>query len=450
MDERNCAGTIAFGMEALASEPDLLVLGEMGIGNTTAAAAIFHALYGGEAEDWVGRGTGVDDDGLKRKAEAVRAAVAFHKAHLTDPLEVLARLGGREIAAMAGAIVAARLRRTPVVLDGFVVCAAAAVLQALDRTALDHCLAGHVSAERAHREALNRMGKTADPRPRHAPRRGLRRRARGRRDQGRRRLPQRHGDLRRGRGGGQGRGRNRRLILAFRRHPLQCSKGGQAMANDRNWSAVDDYLAETTVAQDHALEAALADTEAAGLPSIEVSPTHGKMLHLLARIAGARNALEIGALGGYSTIWIARALPAGGKLVTLEANERHASVARANITRAGLADRVEIRVGAALDSLPKIEAEGLAPFDFVFIDADKENNANYVAWALRLSRPGTTVVVDNVVRDGRILDARSRDRDVAGVRKMFEMMKSEPRLVATAVQTVGAKGWDGFALAVVA
>ena len=163
------------------------------------------------------------------------------------------------------------------------------------------------------------------------------------------------------------------------------------MANDRNWSAVDDYLAETTVAQDHALEAALADTEAAGLPSIEVSPTHGKMLHLLARIAGARNALEIGALGGYSTIWIARALPAGGKLVTLEANERHASVARANITRAGLADRVEIRVGAALDSLPKIEAEGLAPFDFVFIDADKENNANYVAWALRLSRPGTTV-----------------------------------------------------------
>ncbi len=159
MDERNCAATIAFGMEALASEPDLLVLGEMGIGNTTAAAAIYHALYGGEAQDWVGRGTGVDDDGLKRKAEAVRAAVAFHKDHLSDPLEVLARLGGREIAAMAGAILAARLRRTPVVLDGFVVCSAAAVLQALDPGALDHCLAGHVSAERAHREALNRMGK---------------------------------------------------------------------------------------------------------------------------------------------------------------------------------------------------------------------------------------------------------------------------------------------------
>ena len=159
MDERTCAGTIAFGMEALASEPDLLVLGEMGIGNTTPAAAIYHALYGGEPDDWVGRGAGVDDAGLDRKAEAVRAAVARHKAHLSDPLEVLARLGGREIAAMAGAILAARLHRTPVVLDGFVVSSAAAVLHALDATALDHCLAGHVSAERAHREALKRLGK---------------------------------------------------------------------------------------------------------------------------------------------------------------------------------------------------------------------------------------------------------------------------------------------------
>ncbi len=221
------------------------------------------------------------------------------------------------------------------------------------------------------------------------------------------------------------------------------------MANDSRWRAVDDYLAQTIVAQDAALVGALADTDAAGLPAIEVSPTHGKMLHLLARIAGARKALEIGALGGYSTIWIARALPADGKLVTLEANAHHASVARANISRAGLSDRVEIRVGAALDSLPKLEAEGLGPFDFVFIDADKENNANYLAWALRLSRPGTTIVVDNVVRDGRVLDARSRDRDVVGVREMFELMKAEPRLSATAIQTVGAKGWDGFALAVV-
>jgi nicotinate-nucleotide--dimethylbenzimidazole phosphoribosyltransferase len=160
MDERTTAATMAFGMEALASEPDLLVLGEMGIGNTTAAAAIYHALYGGAAEDWVGRGTGVDDTGLKRKAEAVRAAVARHKPYLNDPLEVLARLGGREIAAIAGAILAARIRRAPVVLDGFVVSSAAAVLHALDASALDHCLAGHVSAERAHAHALKRLGKT--------------------------------------------------------------------------------------------------------------------------------------------------------------------------------------------------------------------------------------------------------------------------------------------------
>jgi nicotinate-nucleotide--dimethylbenzimidazole phosphoribosyltransferase len=160
LDEKSCAGTIAFGMEALASEPDLLVLGEMGIGNTTAAAAIYHALYGGQAEDWVGRGTGVDDEGLRRKADAVRAAVARHRPYLDDPLQILARLGGRETAAIAGAILAARLRRTPVLLDGFVVCSAAAVLLALDDSALDHCLAAHVSAERAHRHALKLLGKT--------------------------------------------------------------------------------------------------------------------------------------------------------------------------------------------------------------------------------------------------------------------------------------------------
>ena len=220
------------------------------------------------------------------------------------------------------------------------------------------------------------------------------------------------------------------------------------MANNPRWNAVDDYFAEI-VQQDDALDAALAANAAAGLPPIDVSPAHGKMLHLLVRIAGARKALEIGALGGYSAIWIARALPAGGRLVTLEAEESHASVTRANLARAGLADKVEVRVGAALDSLPGIEAEGIAPFDFVFIDADKENNANYLAWALRLSRPGTTIVVDNVVRDGRILDVSSWDSDVVGVREMFEMMKGELRLSATAVQTVGAKGWDGFALAVV-
>ncbi len=160
LDEKACAATMAFGMEALASQPDLLCLGEMGIGNTTVAAAIYHALYGGEAEDWVGRGTGVDDAGLKRKANAVRAAVARHREHLSDPLEVLRRLGGREIAAMAGAILAARIQRVPVLLDGFVVCSAAAVLHALDPSALDHCLAGHVSAENAHAEVLRRLGKT--------------------------------------------------------------------------------------------------------------------------------------------------------------------------------------------------------------------------------------------------------------------------------------------------
>ncbi len=160
LDEKACAATMAFGMEALASQPDLLCLGEMGIGNTTVAAAIYHALYGGRAEDWVGRGTGVDDAGLKRKADAVRAAVALHREYLSDPLEVLRRLGGREIAAMAGAILAARIQRVPVLLDGFVVCSAAAVLHALDPSALDHCLAGHVSAESAHAEVLRRLGKT--------------------------------------------------------------------------------------------------------------------------------------------------------------------------------------------------------------------------------------------------------------------------------------------------
>jgi predicted O-methyltransferase YrrM len=166
-------------------------------------------------------------------------------------------------------------------------------------------------------------------------------------------------------------------------------------------------------------------------------------------MAGARKALEIGALGGYSTIWIARALPPDGLLVTLEADDKHAAVARANVARAGLADRVDVRVGPALNTLPKIEAEGLGPFDFVFIDADKSNNANYLSWALRLSRPGTAIVVDNVVRDGRIADAASRDPDVTGTRRMFEMMAREPRLQATAIQTVGDKGWDGFALAIV-
>lgn len=221
------------------------------------------------------------------------------------------------------------------------------------------------------------------------------------------------------------------------------------MTNERRWSAVDSYFAKTLIGPDAALEAALAANSAAGLPSIDVSAPQGKLIHLLARMMGARKALEIGALGGYSTIWLARALPEDGRLVTLEVNAKHAEVARSNLARAGLESKVEIRTGAALDSLPRIEAEGLGPFDFVFIDADKANNAAYLQWALRLSRPGTAIVVDNVVRDGEVADAASRDPDVVGVRRMFDAMAREKRLSVTAIQTVGVKGWDGFALALV-
>ena len=221
------------------------------------------------------------------------------------------------------------------------------------------------------------------------------------------------------------------------------------MTNERRWSEVDSYFAKTLVGSDPALDAALAANTAAGLPSIDVSAPKGKLIHLLARMSGARNALEIGTLGGYSTIWLARALPVDGRLITLELNPKNAEVARRNLAHAGLGDKVEIRTGPALETLPKIEAKGLGPFDFVFIDADKSNNAVYVEWALRLSRPGTTIVVDNVVREGEVADAASRSTDVVGVRRMFDLMAREPRLSATAIQTVGAKGWDGFALAIV-
>ena len=217
----------------------------------------------------------------------------------------------------------------------------------------------------------------------------------------------------------------------------------------KRWSEVDSYFAKTLIGSDAALDEALAANSAAGLPSIDVSAPQGKLIHLLARMSGARKALEIGTLGGYSTIWLARALPDDGRIITLELNPRNAEVARRNVARAGLESKVEIRTGAALATLPKIEAEGLGPFDFVFIDADKTNNAAYLEWALRLSRPGTAIVVDNVVREGGVADAASRDPDVVGVRRMFELMAREPRLSATAIQTVGAKGWDGFALAVV-
>lgn len=217
----------------------------------------------------------------------------------------------------------------------------------------------------------------------------------------------------------------------------------------KRWSEVDSYFAKTLIGSDAALDEALAANSAAGLPSIDVSAPQGKLIHLLARMAGARKALEIGTLGGYSTIWLARALPDDGRLITLEVSPRHAEIARRNVAGAGLESKVEIRTGAALTTLPKLEAERLGPFDFVFVDADKTNNAAYLEWALRLSRPGTVIVVDNVVREGGVVEAASRDPDVVGVRRMFELMAREPRLSATAIQTVGAKGWDGFALAVV-
>jgi predicted O-methyltransferase YrrM len=211
------------------------------------------------------------------------------------------------------------------------------------------------------------------------------------------------------------------------------------------WQAVDDYIAAKLLGDDDALAAALANNAANGLPPIDVSAAQGKMLFLLAQIANARRILEIGTLGGYSTIWLARALPDDGALVTLELEPHHAAVARANLERAGVADRVDIRVGPAIDSLAAITDE--PPFDFVFIDADKVNNAHYVREAIRLGRPGTTIIVDNVVREGGVLEVDSDDERIVGTRALFDMLSAEPRLDATAVQTVGAKKWDGFVLA---
>ncbi|WIY02594.1 O-methyltransferase [Amycolatopsis mongoliensis] len=215
---------------------------------------------------------------------------------------------------------------------------------------------------------------------------------------------------------------------------------------DQTWAEVDDYFTGALLSPDPVLDGALADSAAAGLPRIAVAPNQGKLLNLLARQAGARSILEIGTLGGYSTIWLARALPAGGKLVTCEYEPKHAEVARANLARAGFGeDVVTIEVGAALDTLPRLTG----PFDFVFIDADKRNLANYVRATLALSRPGTTIVVDNVVRQGRVTDPASTDPNVVGVREMVNFLATEPRLDATAVQTVGGKGHDGFVLALV-
>ncbi|HLM91453.1 MAG TPA: O-methyltransferase [Thermoplasmata archaeon] len=217
----------------------------------------------------------------------------------------------------------------------------------------------------------------------------------------------------------------------------------------RTWSQVDRYLESLLLPQDRALQSALRASASAGLPSIQVSPLQGRFLHLLARIRDARRILEVGTLGGYSTSWLARALPPGGRMITLELDPRHAIVARANLLRAGLAKKVEVRVGPALEALPRLKAEGEGPFDLIFLDADKPNNPAYLDWAVRLARPGTVIVVDNVVRDGQVVQTRSRDPRVQGIRRMNARLANDPRLLATTLQTVGRKGYDGFALAVV-
>jgi len=212
------------------------------------------------------------------------------------------------------------------------------------------------------------------------------------------------------------------------------------------WTAVDDYLGGLLVGADAALDKALQASDAAQLPAIAVSAPQGKFLHLLARIRGAKRILEIGTLGGYSTIWLARALPDGGRLISLEFEPRHAEVARQNVARAGLADRVEIRIGPAIDALPALPAG--EPFDLVFIDADKPSTPDYVRWALKLTRPGSVIVVDNVIRKGEVIADRP-DANAAAMREAMGLMAREPRLTTTVIQTVGSKGYDGFAIALV-
>lgn len=219
--------------------------------------------------------------------------------------------------------------------------------------------------------------------------------------------------------------------------------------SQKQWTAVDRYFSETLVPSDAVLDAALQANTKAGLPAIDVAPNQGKFLQLLVQLRGARRILEIGTLGGYSSIWMARALPADGRLTTLEFSPKHAEVARANIAHAGLEKIVEIRVGPALETLAKMEKEGTEPFDLIFIDADKPNNPNYLPFALKFSRPGTLLIGDNIVREGEVADPTSTDPNVQGQRRFLELMAADPRLSATALQTVGSKGYDGFAMALV-
>ena len=237
-----------------------------------------------------------------------------------------------------------------------------------------------------------------------------------------------------------------RVLVPFEvRHPESEKK----TMSKKTWAAVDDYIVDALFAADPALDAVLAANRDQGLPAIDVSPAQGKLLSLLARIQGAKKILEIGTLGGYSTIWMARALPADGKIVTLELDPHHAKVARSNFERAGVSERVDLRVGPALQSLAALGAENAGPFDLIFIDADKPNNPNYLSWAMRLSRPGTVIICDNVIRDGAVLDEDGHDANVEGARAAFSFIGGDKRLDGTAIQTVGAKGYDGFAIAIV-
>jgi predicted O-methyltransferase YrrM len=214
------------------------------------------------------------------------------------------------------------------------------------------------------------------------------------------------------------------------------------------WNAVDRFITDHLTPADEALTATLTASKSAGLPAINVAPNQGKLLHLLAQLQGARTVLEIGTLGGYSTIWLARALPESGRLISLEYDPAHAEMARLNLARAGVDKIAEVRTGAALDTLPKLAAEpGAGPFDLIFIDADKQNNPRYVEWALKLSRPGSLIIVDNAVQGGAVVDKDSTDPAIVGIRQMYDLVAREPRLSATAMQTVGTKGYDGFLLA---
>jgi predicted O-methyltransferase YrrM len=219
--------------------------------------------------------------------------------------------------------------------------------------------------------------------------------------------------------------------------------------NQEQWTAVDRYISETVVPSDAALDAAIEASSKAQLPAIAVTPNQGKLLQIFARLVHARRILEIGTLGGYSTIWLARALPSDGRLITLELNAKHAEVARASLDRAGLSGKVELRLGRALDTLPTLAGEKQGPFDLIFIDADKASIPEYFTWSVKLSRPGGVIIVDNVVRKGAVIDATSEDADVQGVRRLNEMLASERRVTATTIQTVGSKGYDGLTVALV-